>query len=283
MKRLQWVGIVSVAVMLWVPVSLVGEETSVVEIPATLDDLPQALNDSVKDVPGSLPEPVITPESRVDDRANEEAVDLGELDAVDGVSEVAEPEQEAMRSEVLDAVEGVSEVVEPEVEKDADIASIDALVQAEETAVAARDALMAERDSLVTERDSLVAERDVLLVTLKTLQDNAGESQSEIKRLQNELVSAQMANAKERFALAYNLGNIYKAARQYERAEKEFLRALDMNADDAALHYNLGILYDDNIGNYQKARQHYERFLMLAPGDPDAPNVVKWLKELELK
>jgi tetratricopeptide (TPR) repeat protein len=145
---------------------------------------------------------------------------------------------------------------------------------------------------VVAERDAAVAARDAARERIATLEAELIEARAqrdairaadvaEISRLENALASAKAANAEERFALAYNLGNIYKAARQYPRAETEFLKAMEMNPDDAALHYNLGILYDDNLENGQKARQHYERFLELAPNDPDAPNVVKWLKELD--
>jgi len=166
----------------------------------------------------------------------------------------------------------------------------------------------AERKAIADERDAVVAERDAgrvqvenLQGTIKTLESHLAEREAElaalrgaqagslealrvkdgdIARLQDALVESQQGNARERFALAYNLGSVYKAARQYDRAQAQFLKALDMKVDDADLHYNLGILYDDNLGNDKKARQHYERFLELAPNDPDAPNVIKWLKEL---
>ncbi len=158
-----------------------------------------------------------------------------------------------------------------------------------------------ERKALATERDAARAQlageestrkdleeklalRDAELASLRASQAGNADAlrarDEQIARLQQALEAAEQSNARERFALAYNLGSIYKAARQYDRAETQFLKALAMNADDAALHYNLGILYDDNLGNAKKARRHYERFLELAPRDPDAPNVVKWLKEL---
>jgi len=193
-------------------------------------------------------------------------------------------------------------------ERDAALAARDAALAVRDTVQAERDAAVDEHRAAVAERDAAVAERDAVRVqaarsreTLKAQEALLAEQDAElaalraaqagndgvlkardeeIARLRQALVAAQHANARERFALAYNLGNIYKAARQYDRAEAQFVKALEMNADDPALHYNLGILYDDNLGNARKARQHYERFLQLAPNDPDAPNVVKWLKEL---
>ena len=175
------------------------------------------------------------------------------------------------------------------------------MTEAEQKHAGERRALVAERDAAQAERDALnmqvssmqatikvlekqLAERDAELASLREAQagndDILSQKDADIEQLRKALADAEQANVRERFALAYNLGSIYKAARQYERAETQFLKALEMNADDAALHYNLGILYDDNLGNAKKARQHYERFLALAPNDPDAPNVVKWLEEL---
>ncbi len=162
------------------------------------------------------------------------------------------------------------------------------------TIAAERDAVVAERDAERVQVESLqaaikalearLAERDAELAVLRGVQagneDALRVKDGDIARLQKALADSQQGNARERFALAYNLGSIYKAARQYDRAEAQFLKALEMKDDDAALHYNLGILYDDNLKNAKKARLHYERFLDLAPNDPDAPNVIKWLKEL---
>ena len=86
---------------------------------------------------------------------------------------------------------------------------------------------------------------------------------------------------KERLILAYNTGCIYKAGRQYDKAESEFLKALELDPDDPGVHYNLGILYDDSLGDAKKAKYHYKRFLALSPNDKDAPNVVEWMNALK--
>ncbi len=175
------------------------------------------------------------------------------------------------------------------------------MAEQEQKAESDRQSLVAEREAALAERDAVRLQIAGMESTVKALEEKLAEREAEeatllqarsssddalrakdeeLARLQEALQVAEQANARERFALAYNLGSIYKAARQYDRAEAQFLKALEMNADDPALHFNLGILYDDNLANAKKARQHYERFLELAPNDPDAPNVVKWLKEL---
>ena len=78
----------------------------------------------------------------------------------------------------------------------------------------------------------------------------------------------------------YNMGCVYKASRQYARAENEFLKALAIDPNDAAAHYNLGILYDDDLEQKDKARHHYQRFLELAPNDGDVATVQEWLAAL---
>ncbi|MDA1044121.1 MAG: tetratricopeptide repeat protein [Verrucomicrobia bacterium] len=78
----------------------------------------------------------------------------------------------------------------------------------------------------------------------------------------------------------YNMGCVYKASRKYDRAEKEFLAALEIAPDDPATHYNLGILYDDDLGKKDAARKHYKRFIALAPNDADVSKVREWLSLL---
>ena len=156
-----------------------------------------------------------------------------------------------------------------------------------DVAVSERNACMREMSQMeerVADLEAQLAARNTELKTLRSHQASNDtimeQKDQEIARLENALEASEQANARERFALAYNLGTIYKAARQYDRAEEYFLKALDMNADDPALHYNLGILYEDNLKQRRKARNHYERFLELAPNDPDAPKVIEWLKNL---
>jgi tetratricopeptide (TPR) repeat protein len=277
MKIGSWMRNISVVGMLWIPSAVVGSESSADNVALPLDLGSEASQGAVEAIPESIPPDLseldlaITAEI---DAAVAEPVAAG---AVEADAAVAEP----VAAGAVEADAAVAESVAPgAVEADAAVADPDA-------AIASRDAVVAERDAAVAERDAArerIVALDAELVAMRTQRDAiraaAGERDAEVTRLQNALASAQAANAQERFALAYNLGNIYKAARQYTRAETEFLKALKMNPDDAALHYNLGILYDDNLDNGQKARQHYERFLELAPNDPDAPNVVMWLKDL---
>lgn len=127
---------------------------------------------------------------------------------------------------------------------------------------------------------SLEAEMTVIREEKATMRRADTAHKDKVRELEKALAQSEAANARERFALAYNLGVIYKAARQFKRAEEEFKKALAMKEDDPSLHYNMGILYDDNLNNPRQARYHYERFIELAPRDPDVPNVMRWLDQL---
>jgi tetratricopeptide (TPR) repeat protein len=161
----------------------------------------------------------------------------------------------------------------------------DDALKARDEALAQRDEAFKVRDEAALSSSAKIRELEELLAekqdSLGKLQQAIGVKDAEIARLETELSSAQDATRKEKLTLAYNIGCIYKAGRQYARAEQEFLKALALAPDDPGVHYNLGILYDDNLGDANKARHHYKRFLDLAPTDKDAPNVVEWLSALQ--
>ncbi len=81
--------------------------------------------------------------------------------------------------------------------------------------------------------------------------------------------------------MQYNLGCVYWHGGQNKEAAKAFLSAIEINPDDPAIHYNLGILYDDDLKMPEKALKHYKRFLELSPEDKDAGKVYEWMTALE--
>lgn len=102
----------------------------------------------------------------------------------------------------------------------------------------------------------------------------------EIERLKDIVRRIQEASRREIIIFHYNKAAVYRASLMYKKAEEEYLAALTMDSNDAAVHYNLAILYDDNFKDKKKARIHYERFLELAPDDADAPKVREWLASI---
>ena len=68
---------------------------------------------------------------------------------------------------------------------------------------------------------------------------------------------------------------------RYREAEREYLALLQLDPNDADVHYNLGILYDDKLGDKAGAAAHYREYLRLRPNAPDAAAVRKWLVAVE--
>lgn len=120
-----------------------------------------------------------------------------------------------------------------------------------------------------------------LAAELRAKNQELVRAHAEIERLQRALVDQAAVHEQDMQRSYYNMGCVYKAARQYDRAEAEFLKVLAINPNDAAVHYNLAILYDDDLHQVAKAREHYQRFLDLAPDDKDAPMVLEWLSSLK--
>jgi tetratricopeptide (TPR) repeat protein len=135
-------------------------------------------------------------------------------------------------------------------------------------------------DDVVALRKKLAAvraERDAARAELDAVKQEWGVGPEGLDARLSEIKQLMDKNRKDRVTLSYNLGCLYKASKQYEKAEAQFLEALAYAPDDPAIHYNLGVLYDDCLKRTDKAREHYARFLELAPNDADAPRVIEWL------
>ncbi len=83
----------------------------------------------------------------------------------------------------------------------------------------------------------------------------------------------------------YNKAFIYEQSGQYEKALVEYKKALEAGPDDADIHYNLAILYDERLLDKKKAIEHYQTYLKLSPDGEDTNKVNYWIieakKELE--
>ncbi len=128
-----------------------------------------------------------------------------------------------------------------------------------------------------TRQTSTIPETKEFLSALEQKQAEVNEANMEIARLKDVIKRMVQANRNEQANMHYNMGCVYKAGRLYNKAESELLSALKLNPDDPAVHYNLGVLYDDDLNDKGKARKHYNEFLKLAPDDPDAAKVQEWL------
>lgn len=90
------------------------------------------------------------------------------------------------------------------------------------------------------------------------------------------------ANDRERRDMHYNMASVYAREGRAREAELEYLKALRLDPTDPDIHYNLGILYDDSLGDKARAAMHYRRYLQLAPNAPDHATVRAWLLRIEM-
>ena len=122
------------------------------------------------------------------------------------------------------------------------------------------------------------------LEELEDIKKKADDALAEIERLKKELAASKSDADQLRLTKAYNketdalsaidwFNKGYNAAenKEYDKAISYYLRAIELDPDDAAAYYNLGIAYD-NQGNYTKAIESYEKAIELDPDSADAYN-----------
>ncbi len=135
---------------------------------------------------------------------------------------------------------------------------------------------------------SAFAKIDKLTKKLSDLESKYNQLTSRNKALENELkylprkfseISRQNRKLlKETAEMHYNLGVFYAKNKEYKRAIAEFVKALDINPEDAYAHFNLGYIYAEYLIDRQKAIDHFRHFLRLAEGsDKDIDWVRKYL------
>ncbi|MFC1496876.1 tetratricopeptide repeat protein [Verrucomicrobiota bacterium] len=120
-----------------------------------------------------------------------------------------------------------------------------------------------------------------IALALEKKENELTEAKAEIERLKEIIIRTRETSRRERLRLCYNLAYVYRAAKEYKKAEAEYRKALAINPDDSAVHFNLAVLYDDDLNDEKQAVKHYRRFLDLAPEDKDAPRVREWLMAIE--
>ncbi|NIP73589.1 MAG: tetratricopeptide repeat protein [Gammaproteobacteria bacterium] len=81
-------------------------------------------------------------------------------------------------------------------------------------------------------------------------------------------------------ATAHNLRGVsLRALGRFEEAEAAYREALRLRPDYANAHFNMGVLYEIYLQDYQQALLHYRRFQELL-AEPD-PKVALWIQDLQ--
>lgn len=147
------------------------------------------------------------------------------------------------------------------------------------------EAELTELRKAVAEKDKALALRDQELKTarmdLQQREHRVAKAEQMGKLLQTTRDDVRRVSDKERRDLHYNMAAIYVRDGRFEDAEQEYLKALNYDPTDADTHYNLGILYDDELNDKRMAALHYKRYLKLNPQGPDAEAVKSWLMRIE--
>lgn len=77
----------------------------------------------------------------------------------------------------------------------------------------------------------------------------------------------------------YNLAVVYQTLGDPNSAIQLLREVLKAKPDYAAAHYALGTLYAQREPTWPLAKQHYQKFLQLAPNDPSAGPVRQWISK----
>lgn len=75
-----------------------------------------------------------------------------------------------------------------------------------------------------------------------------------------------------------------RSLKEYDVAEKAFLKAKELDrANNADIHWNLALLYANNLKAYRKAADELETFLKISPNHPEAPHIRKLIVSFRAK
>lgn len=82
-------------------------------------------------------------------------------------------------------------------------------------------------------------------------------------------------------SLHYNLAIAYLRTKQYPLAAEAFKNAVQLNSKDKESYYNLGVLYENHLGNKKQALFYYGRYLKLSPLAEDSQKVRLWMLQIK--
>ena len=90
------------------------------------------------------------------------------------------------------------------------------------------------------------------------------------KQALNEKLDSVDDKFKQREAIySYDMAFISVEAEMFDRAIQYFERFMELSGDDADIHYNLAVIYEQVKKDKYKAAEHYEKYLALSNNPPD--------------
>ena len=96
-----------------------------------------------------------------------------------------------------------------------------------------------------------------------------------------ELVNKALVENKNSPGTLFLLGLTQRQLKQYEEAEKSFVRAKKYdNGKTPAISWNLALLYAHNLKRYRDAAEELESYLKEQPDDPNAESIRKLIARL---
>ncbi|MBI2094975.1 MAG: tetratricopeptide repeat protein [Candidatus Omnitrophica bacterium] len=120
----------------------------------------------------------------------------------------------------------------------------------------------------------------------KNIRDLASrESQKEIRKSvvsMGEVVRRMQHLSDEAAITHYNLGVLFMKQGRHTEAVNEFERTIRLNPSHAYAHYNLAVLHDAYLQNFDKAIGYYQDYIRLLPKASDAKKVEYRLFQLNL-
>ena len=123
---------------------------------------------------------------------------------------------------------------------------------------------------------------EALTVELAQRERRLAKAQKMTELLEQARAEIQQVDNKEKLDMHYNMAVIYAKEGRLDEAEAEYLKALRIDPTDADIHYNLGILYDQDLKKPGEAVIHYRRYLTLRPNAADSDQVKNWIMELQM-
>lgn len=164
---------------------------------------------------------------------------------------------------------------------------VEKILSLEQEAIGLRGALVDKTtrlESSLTKREEMQRELDNSVIELEKMRAEIAKREFRVRKsekitrlIEETREQVRIADLEEKHDLHMSLAAVYAENGQAEKAKQQYLRALNMDPEDADSHYKLANLYADVFGNKLMAAMHYRVYLKLSPDAEDVDQVKRWL------